>query len=218
MDTRRSHSIQTISPGRDLTMPHPPLGHPSMYGAHSRCGQLLVLLLLSLVAACGGGGEDDAAVAPTATPTVIATATPFAVAPEPTIITGADAPPAPRGEVTYLVEAGDTLSAIAERFETTVGAIMEANDLTDPTLIFSGQELTIPDETGAALTPNVGGAESNGGAAGVTRYVVQAGDTAYDIALQFGVTLAELAQANDTTVEALSSLNVGDDLALPRPP
>lgn len=44
----------------------------------------------------------------------------------------------------YVVQAGDTLASIAQRFGTTVEAIVRANNLTDPNLIFVGQVLTIP--------------------------------------------------------------------------
>ncbi len=55
---------------------------------------------------------------------------------------------------TYTVQEGDTLSAIAERFNTTVEAIAEANNITDPNLIYVGQVLTIPgDDDGSALPP-----------------------------------------------------------------
>ena len=45
----------------------------------------------------------------------------------------------------YLVQAGDTLSAIAERFGITVSDIMDANNITDADLINIGQQLTIPE-------------------------------------------------------------------------
>ncbi len=55
---------------------------------------------------------------------------------------------------TYTVQEGDTLSAIAERFNTTVEAIAEANNIADPNLIYVGQVLTIPgDDDGSALPP-----------------------------------------------------------------
>jgi lysozyme len=46
--------------------------------------------------------------------------------------------------VTYVVKAGDTLSAIAIKFNTTVKAIADANHIADPNLISVGQVLTIP--------------------------------------------------------------------------
>tara|TARA_R110002012_G_scaffold134242_1_gene287503 strand:+ start:108 stop:2708 length:2601 start_codon:yes stop_codon:yes gene_type:complete len=45
----------------------------------------------------------------------------------------------------YLIQAGDTLSAIAESFGITVRDIMDANNITDADLINIGQQLTIPE-------------------------------------------------------------------------
>jgi murein DD-endopeptidase MepM/ murein hydrolase activator NlpD len=56
--------------------------------------------------------------------------------------------------IRYVVRSGDTLTSIARRFGTTVEAIMVANNLTDPNLIFVGQVLLIPVEAPApAPTP-----------------------------------------------------------------
>ncbi len=56
----------------------------------------------------------------------------------------------PEDAVTYEVRSGDALSMIAQRFNTTVKAIMDANDLRDPNLIRAGQKLVIP---GGARAP-----------------------------------------------------------------
>ncbi|MFQ3663461.1 MAG: LysM domain-containing protein [Chloroflexaceae bacterium] len=44
----------------------------------------------------------------------------------------------------YTVQPGDTLSAIAERFDTTVDELVVANGLTDPNALQTGQTLLIP--------------------------------------------------------------------------
>lgn len=44
----------------------------------------------------------------------------------------------------YIVQPGDTLTAIAQRFGTTVEALVEVNDIEDPSLLFPGMELIIP--------------------------------------------------------------------------
>jgi peptidoglycan DL-endopeptidase LytE len=57
-------------------------------------------------------------------------------------------PPKPvvvSGPLTYCIESGDTLFGLAERFHTTVDAILELNpQITDPNLIRIGENLTIP--------------------------------------------------------------------------
>jgi LysM repeat protein len=79
----------------------------------------------------------------TATPTVEPTAAPTAT-PEPTAIPPTAAPPA--AQRTYIVQPGDTLLSIAEEFNTTVTAIVEANNLTpqQADALRVGQELVIP--------------------------------------------------------------------------
>ncbi len=62
------------------------------------------------------------------------------------VIPGVTPTPAPAVEVKkHVVQAGETLLAIALRYDVTVQAIMEANNLTDPNYLRVGQELTIPE-------------------------------------------------------------------------
>lgn len=61
--------------------------------------------------------------------------------------------PAPAPEAApsqYVVQAGDTLSAIAARFNTTVSAIADSNGISNPNLLFPGQVLNL---SGAATDP-----------------------------------------------------------------
>jgi phospholipase C len=50
----------------------------------------------------------------------------------------------PAANPAYLVQWGDTLSEIAERFGTSVESITRANGIEDPNLIFAGQVLYVP--------------------------------------------------------------------------
>ena len=49
--------------------------------------------------------------------------------------------------ITVIVESGDSLSKIAKREGVTADEIMSINDITDPNLLFVGQELTISGQT-----------------------------------------------------------------------
>jgi len=53
-------------------------------------------------------------------------------------------PPPPGCRVTYTVRPGDTLYAIAWRYQANVWAIVTANNIHNPNLIFPGQVLCIP--------------------------------------------------------------------------
>lgn len=70
-------------------------------------------------------------------------AAPAASAPAPTV---AEIPaPKPSAEsVTHVVKAGETLGAIARKYQVTVGEIATANNITDPAKIRPGRELIIP--------------------------------------------------------------------------
>jgi len=48
------------------------------------------------------------------------------------------------GGTTYIVQPGDTLSAIAARFHTTMAALVQANQIANPNIISVGQQLIIP--------------------------------------------------------------------------
>lgn len=77
----------------------------------------------------------------TASPTAAATpaSTPIATPPPTPVPT-----PAPPAQTTYVVQRGDTLAAIAQRFGTTVGALQAANGIANPNEIVIGQVLVIP--------------------------------------------------------------------------
>lgn len=62
------------------------------------------------------------------------------------------------GERTYTVQPGDTLSAIAAKFGTTVERLMELNGLTDPDRIRVGQVLKIPGSDAPRYAPFPGDA------------------------------------------------------------
>lgn len=51
----------------------------------------------------------------------------------------------PPGDIVYVVQSGDTLFAIAERFGVTVDSIVQRNLLPSPDAIEAGQRLEIPE-------------------------------------------------------------------------
>ncbi len=57
----------------------------------------------------------------------------------------------------YMVQAGDTLTEIAQRFNVSQEAIMEANDIGDADSLRVGQELQIPVSASSTETPGIGG-------------------------------------------------------------
>ena len=57
-------------------------------------------------------------------------------------------PPGPEvgegGALLYTVQAGDTLFSIAQRFGVSLDDVIEANNISNPDVIFEGETLTIP--------------------------------------------------------------------------
>ncbi len=109
---------------------------------------------------------------------------------------------------------------------------MTRNDIESASDLQVGQELVIPRGASSVGTPSAQpaatattrpAATTTAPAGGTTTprdgetYEVQSGDLAGSIAEQFGVTLEELAEANNRTVDSLDELAVGDELIIPSP-
>jgi len=104
----------------------------------------------------------------------------------------------------YIVQPGDTLTLIAQRFNTSVEAIAQANSIVNPNLVVVGQLLAVPVPQGAPPPPSQ-----------TVTHVVQPGETLARIALRYNTTAWAIAQTND-----LSNPNVifvGQRLVIPTP-
>lgn len=95
---------------------------------------------------------------------------------------------------TYTVQPGDTLYRIAQQYETTVEALVEANPaITDPAVIRAGQVLTIPTlDQGDSEDADEDEDEAEAGGS----YTVIGGDTLYSIARRHGTTVEEMLDLN----------------------
>jgi LysM repeat protein len=101
---------------------------------------------------------------------------------------------------TYIVQWGDTLTAIAQRCGVSMEAILAANPGLSPYL-YAGQTLVIP---GPQTTPAVT----------YMAYVVQPGDTFAAIAARFGVSMSALMAANPN-IPNINILYVGQIIYIP---
>ena len=94
------------------------------------------------------------------------------------------APPSPAPQyITYVIQPGDTLSGIAQRFDTTVGTLAELNGISDPDKIYAGNTLRVPENNSA-------------GSSGPVYYTIRPGDTLSGIAAKYGTTVSALARLN----------------------
>jgi LysM repeat protein len=148
------------------------------------------------------------------------------------------------GRVTHTVRSGDTVGALALRYNSRIDAIIALNNLRADGLIVIGQQLTIPvpaaqpatipppvttlpplfpspTNTLTFATPSVGGspvdtAVLNGPTVnGIGTYIMQAGDTFEAVARRYRVTAQQLAALNG--IVNPSRVVIGQVLAVPGP-
>ncbi len=108
------------------------------------------------------------------------------------------------GTVQHKVQAGETLSQIAKRYELKLPTLLALNSLKEESLIFPGQVLKI-----RAVNPSkVTSVQSE-----AKEHVVVEGESLSQIANRYGVSLATLLRANKLTKTSL--IFVGQTLAIP---
>lgn len=110
----------------------------------------------------------------------------------------------------YVVQAGDTLGGIADRFGVTVADLVAKNNIADPNIIHVGQTLVI----GGGSTGAVGGPPPPPAPSGT--YTVQPGDTLEAIAAAHGVLVRDLVELNG--IDDANYIYVGQVLSIPGSP
>lgn len=90
--------------------------------------------------------------------------------------------------ISYTIQYGDTLSGIAYRYNTTVNTLASLNKISNPNLIYAGETIQIPINSG-------GGQEEHD--CGHIIYTVKYGDTLSEIAYRYGTTVADLVELNN---------------------
>ena len=106
---------------------------------------------------------------------------------------------------TYTVRSGDTLSDIAKEHGISTSALKRANGLSS-SRIYPGKVLSVPESVSATK------AAPSRTADGPNTYRVRKGDTLYDIASRFGVSISALRRANGLSG---SRIYPGDVLRIP---
>ena len=130
-------------------------------------------------------------------------------------VVGAAAPPSPLapGETQslqqYTVRSGDTLWGIAQSNGISMSDLLAANKLTGREVIAVGRLLLLP----AAAAPAAAGMKQPAAKAPSLQHIVRAGDTPWDVAVPYGVTVDSLLAAN--RLNKTSLLSVGQVLLLP---
>ncbi len=188
----------------------------------------ILIGILSLLVVIGGSSlalaEGYIGLPPTPTQTASPTS-PFpptpttggpTIEPSPTIVpTSTDTPvppttcPPPSGWVLVTIQVGDTLQSLAARYRTTPELLAAANCLFSTELL-PGYGIYVP-PTSSTAPPVACGAPP-----GWIQYTVQPGDNLYQISLRYGVTVAQLQQAN--CLANPNDIHVGQRLWVPNVP
>lgn len=106
-------------------------------------------------------------------------------------------------QIIYTVQPGDTLYKIARLYGSTIQAIIDANNIDNPNLIYPGSVILIPVEEEYLETPP-----------GSLIYTVQSGDTLYIISLLFKVSIESILRLNN--IENPSLIYPGMKIILPK--
>lgn len=107
----------------------------------------------------------------------------------------------PPNSFAYVIKAGDTFFSLAQRYNTTVAAIISANPLVDPNRLQIGQTICIPRQPIYPPCP-----EGN-------YYTIKTGDTLYSLARFYNVSLDDLIEANPGINP--DNLRVGQVICIP---
>lgn len=149
-----------------------------------------------------------------------------ALLPEPTATTPATATslptlsptslPALPTQLTYEVKSGDTMVAIARRYNVSLDELLAANGIppSDSVLIRPGQVLLIPTGNRSLSEPALA-LEVNQPTPAPQTYVIQPGDILERIARQYGVTVDALLIANNLSNRDATRLRPGQTLVIP---
>lgn len=111
--------------------------------------------------------------------------------------------------IVHVVRYGEHLTGIAHRYGTTIAAIVQANEIKDPSYLRVGQRLVIPAAGSPASAPMAAVVAPTAPIV----HVVTSGETLTSISHRYGTTIPAIVQANGL-LDA-SYLRVGQRLAIP---
>ena len=105
-------------------------------------------------------------------------------------------PETPKKYITYKIKKGDTLSEIAKKYGTTVGALASINNIKDVDKIYAGNKLKIPTNNSSYI-----------------EYKIKRGDTLSEIAKEHNTTVKVLKELNN--IANVNKIYAGDTIKIP---
>ena len=113
---------------------------------------------------------------------------------------------------TYIVQKGDILSKIASRFDTTTKTLVSMNNLSNPDVLYVGQELRVPAGSRSTSSSSSYSSRSTPSVKKGGSYVIQKGDTLSGIAAAAGVSLNDLRSLNNIQDDKIFA---GETISIP---
>lgn len=111
---------------------------------------------------------------------------------------------------TYIVRKGDILSQLAVDFDTTTAELVRLNNLSNPDVLYVGQELRVPAGRGGKAASSSSKTTSTVKKGGT--YTIQKGDTLSGIAVAAGVSVNDLRALNNISGDKIMA---GETLDIP---
>jgi LysM repeat protein len=120
----------------------------------------------------------------------------------------------------HTIARGENLAGIAQQYGITVDQLLQINNITNPNLIYAGQQLTVftapdaaaPQAEASAPAPQP---EASPPAESTTTHIVQPGEHLSQIGRQYGVNWVAIAQANG--ISNADTIFAGQTLTIPAP-
>jgi uncharacterized protein YkwD/LysM repeat protein len=119
---------------------------------------------------------------------------------------GAEPPPTPTPPLTHVVEEGQTLWSIAVRYNLRLADLLWYNNLTEDSVLQPGETLIIRLAEGQLPPPTP---------TPILMHTVRAGQTLWEVALTYGLTLDELLALNGLTADSI--IQPGEQLLVRQP-
>lgn len=119
--------------------------------------------------------------------------------------------------VSYTVQAGDTLTGVANRYGVSLSELAAANDLTTRSNLIRGRTLTIPVAGSSTKTATASSSQASNAGSVITNtesYTVRSGDSLIALANRYQVSVADLAATNKLATNA--GLLRGQTLQVPK--
>jgi LysM repeat protein len=120
--------------------------------------------------------------------------------------------------IVHVVKRGETLYAIALRYDTTVKQIAQDNDIADARTIYTGQKLRIStsETSGSSGVSDESSDQSDQSSSGCRiRHRVAKGEWVWQIAREYDVSPYDILAANDLTIKQANTIRPGLVLCIP---